>query len=265
MESGGARRGQESQTVARALELLSLVAASPEPLTTRKLAEKSGLSRPTTYRLLVTLERQGYLDRVQEHAFTLGYKATRMSGVRASHQALARRARPVLEALMDEVGDTSSLSVPVGSAVVEIEQIDPPHPVRQMSYINMAFPLHCSSNGKVMLSEMTAVELDAYLSRPLEPWTQRSITEPERLRQELSVVRAAGYGTSIAELYDGINGISAALRDESGVTIGFVGVSGPDFRLTERRVQEAANAVLRACQAIRTALKSDVSVQERSP
>lgn len=264
MEKLGARRGRESQTVIRALELLDLIATAPEPLTTRELADMSGLSRPTTYRLLVTLQRQGFLDRVQESAFVLGYKATRMSGVHASHQALARKARPVLEGLTAEVGDTSSLSVPVGSAVVEIDQVDPPHPVRQISYINMAFPLHCSSNGKVMLSCMTATELDSHLARPLEPWTPHSITDPAALRKEIASVRANGFGTSIGELYEGINGISAALRsDDAGTPVGFIGVSGPSFRLPKRRVREAADAVLRACEAIRTAL-TPPSVRDNS-
>jgi len=240
-----------SQTVERALGLLDLVAQSALPLSTQQLALLSGLARPTAYRLLVTLERQGFLDRVQDHAFTLGYKATRMSGIRGSQQALARRARPVLEALTAELCDTVNLSVPVGTAVVEIDQVDPPHPIRQMNYINVAFPLHCSSNGKVMLASLSPSELDSFLSRPLERRTPQSITDADALRKQLAQVREDGFGTCVAELYEGINGASAAVVDENHVPIAFVSVSGPSFRLPEQRLKAAAHVVIGACDTIR--------------
>ena len=246
-----ANRNDRSQTVERALGLLDLVASSAVPLTTQQLATLSGLARPTAYRLLLTLEQLGYLDRLQDHAFALGYKATRMSGVRGSQQALARRARPVLETITAELCDTVNLSVPVGTAVVEIDQVDPPHPVRQMNYINVAFPLHCSSNGKVMLASLSPSELESFLSRPLERRTSRTVTDAAALREQLGRVREDGFGTCVAELYDGINGVSAAVVDENRAPIAFVSVSGPSFRLPEQRLKEAAQVVIEACDAIR--------------
>jgi len=254
MSRDGERRRDESQTVVRALQLLDLVASSTRPLTTGSLATTAGLSRPTAYRLLVTLEREGYLDRTADGAFALGYKATRLGGANGSQQALARRARPILEALLEEVNETVGLSVPVGAAVVEIDQIDPPHPVRQITYINEAFPLHCTSNGKVMLAALPDSELDAYLSRPLERRTPHTITSPDRLRQELDTVRRAAYGTDLEELYEGINGVSAAVRDSDGHPIAFVSVSGPSFRLSKARLRAAATPVQHACDQIQHVL-----------
>lgn len=254
-EGAEGRRRDQSQTVERALQLLDAVATSAEPLTTGQLAVLSGLARPTAYRLLVTLERQGYLDRVRDHAFTLGYKATRMSGDRAAQQALARRARPILAALTEQVRETVNLSAPVGAALVEIDQIDPPDPIRQMNYTNVAFPLHGSSNGKLMLSGFSPAELDVFLAHPLERRTDRTITDPAELRAELEATRRRGFGLCVGELYEGINGVSGAIVDGRRLTIGYVSVSGPAFRLPPARLAEIAPTVIDACDRIGEALQ----------
>lgn len=248
------RRSDRSQTVERALRLLDLVASSPEPLTTAQLSAESGVPRPSAHRLLLTLEQQGYLERVHEHAFSLGFKATRMSGVHAAQQTFARRAAPTLSALVAEVEETVGLSAPVGNALVEIEQVDPPHAVRQMSYINAAFPLHCSSNGKMMLSGFAPDDLDAFLALPLEGRTKRTITDPGRLRTELVATRSRGFGTCVEELYDGINAVSVDVTDETGSAIGYVSVSGPSFRFPLARLLEVVPALSRACDEISAAL-----------
>lgn len=247
-------RGGRSQTVERALRLLDIVASSPEPLTAAELASESRLARPTAHRLLLTLEHLGYLDRVHEHAFSLGYKATRMSGIHGTQQTLARRAAPALAALVAEIEETVGLSAPAGTALVEIDQIDPPLPVRQMRYLNVAYPLHCSSNGKLMLSGFAPDDLEAFLLRPLERRTDRSIVDPGRLRVELIETRDRGFGTCLEELYDGINGVSVAIRDETGSSIGYVSVSGPSFRFPPGRLLEVVPALRRTSEQISSAL-----------
>jgi len=247
-------RSDRSQTVERALRLLDVVASSPEPLTTAQLSSASRLPRPTAHRLLLTLEHLGYLDRVHDHAFALGYKATRMSGIHGAQQTLARRAAPALATLVGEVEETVGLSAPVGNALVEIEQIDPPHPVRQMSYINVAFPLHCSSNGKMMLSGFAPRDLDAFLALPLESRTARTVVDPEHLRIDLAATRERQFGLCIEELYDGINGVSVGIRDKTGGPIGYLSVSGPSFRFPLERLLEVVPALRRASQQISSAL-----------
>ncbi len=254
-ESPEGKPRDQSQTVERALRLLDLVASSPLPMTTSQLSGASGLPRPTAHRLLLTLERLGYLDKVQDHAFSLGYKATRMSGVRGAQQALVRRAAPVLSALVGEVGETVGLSTPVGSALVEVEQLEPPLPLRQMSYLNVAFPLHASSNGKLMLSGFSPADLDSFLAQPLERRTARTIVDPAKLRAELVATRERHFGICLEELYDGINGVSGCIRDDSGTAIGYVSVSGPAFRLPSEALFEVAPTVLRSCEKIAAALQ----------
>lgn len=247
-------RGDLSQTVERALRLLDLVASSPDPLTTAQLSSVSRVPRPTAHRLLLTLEHLGYVDRVRDHSFVLGYKATRMSGIHGAQQSLARRAAPTLAALVVEVDETVGLSTPVGNALVEIEQIDPPHPVRQMSYINVAFPLHCSSNGKMMLAGFAPEDLDAFLSLPLESRTARSIVDPERLRVDLAATRERQFGICLEELYEGINGVSVGIQSEAGRPIGYLSVSGPSFRFPLERLLEVVPALRRASEQISSAL-----------
>lgn len=250
----GHAEGATSQTVSRALALLDLVAVNATPLTASQLASKAGLARTTALRLLTTLTTAGYLDQLPGKGFVLGFKATRMSRLGAAEEALARRARPLLEELLRQVDDTVGLSVPVGGNLLELVQLDPPHPIRQMSYAQESFPLHCTSNGKLLLALLEPQELESYLSAPLERRTRRTLVDPAALRAELAHIRALGYGTCHEELYEDINGVSGAILGEAGRPLAFVSVSGPSFRLTVERLHEIAPAVLATCAAIRSRL-----------
>lgn len=253
-DGAGHAEGATSQTVSRALALLDLVAVNPTPLSASQLAARAGLARTTALRLLTTLTTAGYLDHLPGKGFVLGFKATRMSRVGAAEEALARRARPLLEELLRYVDDTVGLSVPVGGDLLELVQLDPPHPIRQMSYAQESFPLHCTSNGKLLLALLEDQELESYLSEPLDRRTRRTLVDPAALRAELAHIRTLGYGTCHEELYEDINGVSGAILGEAGRPLAFVSVSGPSFRLTVERLHEIAPAVLATCAAIRSRL-----------
>jgi DNA-binding IclR family transcriptional regulator len=253
-DEGGNAEGATSQTVTRALTLLDLVATSEKALSATQLAAQSGLARTTALRLLTTLTTTGYLDYVPGSGFVLGFKATRMSRVGAAEEALARRARPWLERLLRRVEETVGLSVPIAGSLVELVQLDPPRPIRQMSYTHESFPLHCTSNGKLLLARLDEGELESYLASPLERRTPRTIVDPGPLRVELARIRSLGYGICHEELYEDINGVSGTILGESGRPVAFVSVSGPSFRLTMDRIHRIAPDVLASCEEIRQRL-----------
>ena len=149
------------QSVDRALRLLELVANEPRPRTVRQLAELSGYERTMTYRLLSTLEHRKFVERdpVTE-TYSLGIAATSLSNPAAHNAALIRYSRPELEQLMDDLGQTISLGISQHGAGVVIDQIDPPNPIRLANNVNVPLPLHCTSNGKLILARMSDTELE---------------------------------------------------------------------------------------------------------
>jgi DNA-binding IclR family transcriptional regulator len=85
-------------------------------------------------------------------------------------------------------------------------------------------------------------------------YTERTIVSPARLRAELADIRARGYARSYGEIEEGLNGVAAPVRDARGVVIAAVSISGPAYRVTERRCEELAAQAIAAAAAISTRL-----------
>jgi IclR family transcriptional regulator, KDG regulon repressor len=239
------------QSVDRALRLLELVANEPRPRTVRELAELTGYERTMTYRLLSTLEHRKFVERdpVTE-TYSLGIAATSLSNPAAHNAALIRYSRPELERLMDDLGQTISLGISQHGAGVVIDQIDPPNPIRLANNVNVPLPLHCTSNGKLILARMSDAELESFLRTPLEKRAPRTITSPTQLRRELVKVRAEGFAAAVDELVEGVTGVSVELTDDGGEFLATISLSGPTFQLPPDDFGRQAKRMHRAARAI---------------
>jgi DNA-binding IclR family transcriptional regulator len=238
-------------SVDRALRLLELVANESEPRTVRELANISGYERTMTYRLLSTLESHRFVDRDPvTRTYSLGLSATALSSPTAYSLALVRRAHPELERLMREVSQTVSLGISQRWSGVVIDQIDPPNPIRLVNNVNVPLPLHCTSNGKVILSRLSEAELESFLRSPLERQTKSTITSPTRLRREIERTRARGYAAGVDELSDGVSAVSVELLDSRGEFVATITVSGPSWQFEANHFSMLAARMHRAARAI---------------
>src|SRR5919201_6894677 len=106
VQASGTRPPQRIQAVDRAAALLKAVAASAHPASAQELAEACGLNRSTAWRLLATLEQHGLVERdAVTQRYGVGYALLGIAAA-ADHDPLTRRARPALEQLARETGET---------------------------------------------------------------------------------------------------------------------------------------------------------------
>jgi len=241
------------QSLDRGLRLLTVIAESPHPLSRSEAARFAGLNPSTAFRLLATLEAHGLIERVPGGG---GYRrgvATLLLASGGIEESIRRHARPLLEVLRDATGESSVVSAVGATTFAPIEQADGVHAL-SVRWIGRRYPLHCTSPGKLVLAAMGEAELAAFLSRPLEALTPRTLTDPAALRAELDDVRSTGIATSIGDHELGVIGISAAARDGAGRPVAIVSVTGPDVRLTEARLGEIAPLVRSAADQLARAL-----------
>ncbi len=257
-------RAQRIQAVDRAAELLKSVAAAESPPTAAELAQRCGINRTTAWRMLATLEDHGLVERDPSQRYGIGYGAVALAQSRSGSAALVRIAHPTLEQLANETGETVNLSVARHHAVVAIDQIDPPDAALLLNYLTKRMPLHCTSNGKVVLASLSDAQLDAALAAPLEQQTSQTITDPQRLRAIVTEVRRDGYAITIGELDIGINGVSAGVVDDQSALVAIISVSAPAHRLPEERLHLAVPAIQRAAAAIQRRL-GDLRCPARHP
>jgi DNA-binding IclR family transcriptional regulator len=224
------------QSVDRALTLFKAI-ATDGPITRPELARSVGLNEGTAYRLLATLEHHELIDRdPRTGQYTVDYSVAHLVA-NVSHAGLARRARPILERLSEQARETAVLSVPRGLDTLPIDQAIAPQVVG-VQWIGRRIPAHCAGTGKLLLAALPPAELDEYLSHPLEPRTERTITDPDELRRQIEHARRTGIAISTGEYEIGLNSISTAARDNHHQPIAFLTITGPNYRLPRERLKE---------------------------
>jgi DNA-binding IclR family transcriptional regulator len=235
------------QSVERAAELLKAVARAGEPETAPVLADRCGLNRSTTWRLLATLERNGLVDRDPEtNRYSVGLAVAQMASA-SGYEALARRAQPLLRRLADETGETVNLAVPHLLRLVYVSQVEAPH-VMTANWMGRAVALHATSTGKAFLAWLPPEERAAALAGRLEGYTETTLTDVEALETELGAVRRRGHAVSRGELEPALWGVSAATIDARERPAAVVSVWGAESRIRAhgvRQLGEAAAATAR--------------------
>ncbi len=230
-------QGTLIQSVRRAATLLKAFDNGPVELGVSELSRKARLHKSTASRLLATLEREGLLERVPgTEKYRLGFMLVRLAGQVAHFGDVRAAARPALVELAEASCETAHLAVLDGDEVINVEQIAGPHIVREANWLGRRTPLHCVANGKALLAFQPDAAIERVLSAPLSRYTERTITDPERLRAELASVRRRGYATALGEIEEGLNAVAAPVRDGSGQVVASVSVSGPVYRVKARRI-----------------------------
>jgi DNA-binding IclR family transcriptional regulator len=232
------------QSVDRALDLLHGIARSPQPILLAELAAVTGLGRSTAWRLLATMETRGLIDRDgPSGGYVMGPGAL-MLAAGAGERAILQRARPALERLARETGETAALAMPRRFGLYYIEQVDPPTRVAA-NWLGIELALHATSCGKAFLAYLPSSEREWLMAQPLERYTESTITDRRSLAAELDATVRRGFATCSGELADREYGVSAAVVDTLGRPLAVVGVWGPAERLPTARFEELGARVAR--------------------
>lgn len=226
-----AERGGSLQSVNRALRALELIAEEGE-LGVTELGRRLDVHKATASRLVATLAERGLLERDPiTEKYRLGFGLIRLAGAAMASLDLVRVGRPILEDLADKSRETVNLGVLSGDDVVYIDQVTGTRSIVAVSWVGRRTPLHCTSNGKILLANMSENERDRLLARPLDRATPRTLTDPGALRAQLAEIRMKGYAQTTEELEEGLNAVAAPVRRADGEVVAALSVSGPAFRM----------------------------------
>ncbi len=189
---GKDHRRTSVQTVDKALSVLEFLSGQPQGRRGSEIARALGFHPATTHRLLSTLEARGYVrkDPVTK-CYTLGLKCLELGGAVLASIELPSIARPYLEALQAETGETVHLMINDRGQGIYLTKIESEHRVRMASQLGRRSYLHCTAVGKAMLAFMDEKEVDAIIEEHgLPRFTPNTITDKEILKKELLTIRA---------------------------------------------------------------------------
>ncbi|AGP59785.1 IclR family transcriptional regulator [Streptomyces rapamycinicus] len=231
-----------NKSVTKGVRLLRELAAQPRSgATVTTLAKAAGISRPTAFRLLYSLEQSGLVDRVDNN-YILGWELARLGRYADPHAGLAARAQPLLQELADRFNESVTLSVPDLRGGVElIAEAAGSHVVSIVprNMVGEHYPLHASSTGKVLLADLPVEQVLALLPERLEPYASRTITDRALLLKDLEQVREQGFGVIDNELEEELLSLARPIRDSSGTLVAILALDGPRYRFGRDRIPEA--------------------------
>jgi DNA-binding IclR family transcriptional regulator len=227
-----------NRSVTRAIRVLRALAASGTPMTVTDVAKKIDLARATTFRLLMTLEEEGIVDR-QDTLYSLGWDLGRIAQSVDPASGLVPRIKDILQEFANETNETVTFSLRRGLYELDVVlQASPRLLGLTMSEMyGMHWPHHASATGKLLLAELAPDQLSMALGDRLEALTAATITNYEDLVRELKAVRERGWASTIDELEDGIIAFAAPVRDSVGALLGAVAIVGPRHRMENEEKQ----------------------------
>ena len=182
-------------------------------LTITDVAEATGLTRATARRFLLTLVRMGYV-RNDGREYWLRPRVLELGYAYLSGLTLPEAARPFLDELVEEVGESTSIAVRDGEDIVYVAHAAP----HRVMTINVPLggrdPLYCTALGRALLASEPPEAIDSYLkTADLRVYTRATVTDPEALRATLARVRADGYSLIEDELEDGLVALAIPVMD----------------------------------------------------
>ena len=253
-----ANTGDGTGSLEKAIDMLEAVGAAPDGLSQTDLAAQLALPRTTTYRLLATLVARGMLRRDPlRKVYRLGFRCFEMARQAYTMPDLAAAAALEMRGLRDLTGETCYLATLDGLEVISLERCDGAHSVRSAAVLGQRKPVHCTSQGKAILSVMEAASReDIVRDMTLKSFTPHTITDRRRLNAELKITAARGYAIDDEEIVLGVRCVGAPIVDASGVVRGAISVAGPAYRLTRARVELLGPEVAQAARRIGAQLET---------
>lgn len=213
------------EALARGLDVIRAFQPQRPVMTLAEVAKETGLARPTARRILITLQELGYV-RVDSAGFTLTPRVLELGMAYVRSTGLWEVARPHLEKLSESTGESCSVAQLDGSDIVYVARVAVPKIVTLAVQIGTRFPALPTSLGKVLLSALSAEEVERVLDEPtrsgLEPrWRPDQDERDAALRE----VRARGWALTDEHLALGIRSVAAPLRDGRGRVFAAVNVN----------------------------------------
>ena len=239
------------QVIERMTRLLDVLAANPDAVGLKLLAQATGLHPSTAHRILTALVNDRMVERVDPGSYRLGMRLLELGNLVKQRISVREHALPFMRDLHAATGEAVNLSVRRDDEIVYVERTSSGRSMmRVVNIIGARAPLHITAVGKLFLLEDGPEGVSQYASRNgLHGFTKNSITALPVLERELEKVRRQGYAVDNEEAEVGVRCIGAGIRDETGALVAGLSVSAPADRMRPQwssLVKETAERISRA-------------------
>ena len=236
----------------RGLAILERIANSRRGLTFAQLARFFDFPKSSVHTLVLTLEREGYLQRDDATGrYMTGRKLVHIAGMTLDGLVVRERAAPLLRTLVADTGMTAHLAVLDRHEVTVVAKVYRPGVHRIATWVGKRMDVHCTSLGKCLVAHLPDEQVDRLINdRGLLRHNEHTIVSPERLKQELARTRALGYAVDDEEEELGGRCVGAPVWDRDGRVVAAVSVAGGIDQINADTLATIAAQVIAAAMAI---------------
>ncbi len=243
-------------SILRASSILRSFSGEKTHLRISELARRLDLDRSTTYRILLSLEKCGLVEKEEKTGeYGLGLAAFELGNAYLKRMDFIQLSKPVMAELALKVQETVHLAVLSGAEIVYVDKAESPRSLGVMSKIGQRAPLYCTSLGKVLLACQPEPEASRIIDQiRFKPFTPQTITTKKKLQEELKRVREQGYAFDGREHEGEVECIGAPIRDHLGVVIAALSISGPHKKINTPEESQFVGEVVKAATFISSKL-----------
>jgi DNA-binding IclR family transcriptional regulator len=243
-------------SILRASNILRCLTKDKAQFKISELCRELHLDRSTTYRILLSLEKCGLVEKDQETGeYALGLSTFEIGNTYLSRMDFIKISKPIMTELALKVQETVHLAVLSDTEIVYVDKVDSPRTLGVMSKIGQRAPVYCTALGKVLLAFQSENEQSRIIRKiRLTPLTPKTITSKPKLVEELKTIRKQGYSFDHREIEQEVECIGAPIRDHLGNVIAALSISGPQRKIRTPQEKQFVSSVVKAAGLISSKL-----------
>ena len=242
---------QSVRSVDRALDILLCFSREEPARSLTQIAEAIHMSKTTVHRLLATLENKRFITRDSTTGlYRLGLRFIEMASLVLQDVDLHRWAKPYLQRLAAEYGETVDLSILDGSHVVYLEVIESPQRIKLAAAVGQRLPAYFTASGKALLAFLPEENVKKIISDNLAESSNHDQGSVQQMVEDLRVTVERGYAISEQEYEEEINAVAAPIFDKDRNPIASIAIVGPSYRLSKDRLPALGESLRQMTQQI---------------
>ena len=249
-KNGSSQTNQSSEKLLNILEVLS---QQCEPARLQDIADQCNLNSSTALRFITALQRKHYVAQdIDTGRYYCTLKICALAENVRSFLSIRNVAVPYMRNITHVFSESCNLSIDDGMRVLYVETVRGPNKTLiSTSRIGHIAPLHCTGVGKLFLTEYSALQLEQVLQvNGLKKFTEKTIIEEDKLKQEVSLVRERGYALDDEECEEGVRCVAVPIRNYTGKIIAGISVSGPAVRMSNDHIFSNLEYLLQAAEQV---------------
>ncbi len=229
-----------NSSLKKALRILLAFDENNAEMSISEISKLLGIPISTAHRLAQDLKEMGFLDQDnQTRKYRLGTVFLKLANTMKSNLSLIKTAYPYMKELARYTMETTHLNIRDGYERVCVETIESTQPLMARMTVGSRSPLYAGASSKCLLAFSSDEFIKEYLSKvELKPVTPNTITDKEKLMEEIERIRRTGYAVSLSERNLGLGALSAPIFDHDRNLVASLSLAIPEIRFRDEKLRK---------------------------